>query len=194
MHDLKNFTNEALFSEVMRRFACGFRPMGSASLVGPTGSGKTTQALRISELNCWCYINVDQLMQKGFSEEKDNEIVEEIRKKIGEPLCFHGAIFDGFPKSISQARKLDAMMAKENIKINRVVQMKCPENVLLQRIVGKRKIDSEEASKEIGGFYEKSNSMLQHYAAAEKLVSLDASAKPEIVWSQLHNMFNRNLE
>ncbi len=55
-----------------------------------------------------------------------------------EPECEKGALFDGFPRNTAQAQKLDEMLAKQKVGIDRVVEMKVDDEILTERIVGRR--------------------------------------------------------
>ena len=59
--------------------------------------------------------------------------IDLIKKNFNKPECEKGAILDGFPRTIEQAKKLDEILEKENMKINQAVFFNVADNVLLER-------------------------------------------------------------
>lgn len=49
-----------------------------------------------------------------------------------------GVIFDGFPRTAAQAEGLDRLLAARHQKIDRVIELVVPEEVLVERISGRR--------------------------------------------------------
>ena len=153
--DLRNVSLEALTAEVNRRFRCSFKPNRRVILVGPAGSGKGTQAPKLSEENCWCHLSTGDLLRDEIKRESelglkvkqviadgalvsDDLVINIIKKKINEPMCSNGVIFDGFPRTVGQAEALDHMLESEGKKIDRVVELDIPDDLLIERIVGRR--------------------------------------------------------
>mmetsp|Transcript_13556 Transcript_13556/g.25568 ORF Transcript_13556/g.25568 Transcript_13556/m.25568 type:complete len:243 (-) Transcript_13556:1567-2295(-) len=153
--DLRDVANEALFSEVKRRFECSLKPQKRVVLVGPAGSGKGTQAEKLSAENCWCWLSTGDMLrdqvQKGTelglkakasmqagSLVSDDVVIGMIREQIKKPSCSRGVIFDGFPRTTVQAETLDNMLNAENCKIDKVIDLQIPDEVLTERITGRR--------------------------------------------------------
>jgi adenylate kinase len=153
--DLRNVPLDALHSEVQRRFHCSLQPNRRIILVGPAGSGKGTQAPRLSEENCWCHLSTGDLLRDEIKRESelglkvksiiaagglvsDDLVVGIIRNKIKEPVCDNGVIFDGFPRTLKQAEALDQMLSEEGKEIDKVVEFQIPDEVLASRITGRR--------------------------------------------------------
>lgn len=50
----------------------------------------------------------------------------------------HGYIFDGYPRTENQARALDQCCEKKHAPIDAVLCLTCPEEIIIQRITGRR--------------------------------------------------------
>lgn len=68
----------------------------------------------------------------------DDLVVGIINDAIKRPECQKGFVLDGFPRSLVQAKKLDAMLAKTGNKIDSVVSFKVPDDEVVRRIAGRR--------------------------------------------------------
>lgn len=67
----------------------------------------------------------------------DDIVVGIIRDRIQDPDCRLGFILDGFPRTLKQARALDAMLAQEGAFVTKVVELRVPDHVLEERICGR---------------------------------------------------------
>lgn len=122
------------------------------NVLGPPGSGKGTQASRLTYELCGCHISTGDLLRNEIrgntelgSKAKDimsagglvsDEIVIEIlKKKLESPECKRGAILDGFPRTFEQAKKLDEMLVQQGSKIDQVFNFQVDEQNLLDRLV-----------------------------------------------------------
>ena len=67
----------------------------------------------------------------------DDIVVGIIGEAIQQPECRKGFILDGFPRTVAQAAKLDAMLQQRNEQLNAVVNFAIPDSVLLPRVTGR---------------------------------------------------------
>jgi adenylate kinase len=58
------------------------------------------------------------------------------RRNNGEDVA--GALFDGYPRTDTQARALDAILAEHNESVTAVVEIEVPRDVLVERLAGRR--------------------------------------------------------
>merc|ERR1712176_500839 len=67
----------------------------------------------------------------------DEIVVGIIRDRIQEGDCKHGFILDGFPRTLEQAKALDAMLSEEGAVVTKVIELQVPDSVLEERICGR---------------------------------------------------------
>ncbi|QYE33456.1 MULTISPECIES: adenylate kinase [Sphingosinicellaceae] len=67
-------------------------------------------------------------------------VLELIAERLREADCADGAIFDGFPRTIRQARALDKLLAGQQAKVDLVLNLIIDDDVLIKRIEV-RKVD-----------------------------------------------------
>lgn len=68
----------------------------------------------------------------------DNLILDIMEKRLQEPDCRKGFILDGFPRTIGQADSLATMLKKLTMKIDAVVNLEVPEDVIIRRLGSRR--------------------------------------------------------
>lgn len=80
---------------------------------------------------------VKEIINRGdlVSDELTCALVEE---RLSRPDCANGYLLDGFPRTIAQAEALKAMGKKIKREVNLVINISCPDEVLLERIGGRR--------------------------------------------------------
>ncbi|KAG5537151.1 hypothetical protein RHGRI_024549 [Rhododendron griersonianum] len=81
-------------------------------------------------------IKAKEAMEKGelVSDDLVVGIIDEALKK---PSCQKGFILDGFPRTVVQAQKLDEMLEKRGVKVDKVLNFAIDDAVLEERITGR---------------------------------------------------------
>jgi adenylate kinase len=68
----------------------------------------------------------------------DEAVIELVRERAHCLTCARGFLLDGYPRTLEQAKSLDALLADLNIDLDAVVHFHAPERVLLERLSGRR--------------------------------------------------------
>jgi adenylate kinase len=123
-------------------------------LLGAPGAGKGTQAVNLAEQLGVAHIATGDLFRQAMAQgtplgkqakayvEKGalvpNELtIQMVLERIAAPDCVKGVVFDGFPRTMDQAKALDEALAKQAKKIDKVVYIKVAEDALIKRLSGR---------------------------------------------------------
>ncbi len=124
-------------------------------LLGAPGAGKGTVAKLLTALDGSVQISTGDILrgavQAGTELGKeadgymkrgdlvpDSLIMGIMEKRLQEPDCQKGFLLDGFPRTIPQAEALKVLMAKLGIKLDMVVSIDVPRDVILDRLCTRR--------------------------------------------------------
>ncbi len=123
-------------------------------LLGAPGSGKGTQARRISE---WMEVpqlstgdmlraavaagspvgqRAKEVMERG-SLVSDEIVSGVVADRLDAPDTAAGVVFDGYPRTVAQAVDLDRLLAERERRLDRAIEMRTAENALVERITGR---------------------------------------------------------
>jgi adenylate kinase len=123
-------------------------------LIGAQGSGKGTQAERLSQSLGMRHIASGDLFRNAISEGTelgkkakeyldrgelvpDDITVAMVLNRIKEPDCVQGVLLDGFPRNIAQAQALDEGLQQIGQRINLAAYISVPREELLSRLSGR---------------------------------------------------------
>ena len=124
-------------------------------LMGPPGAGKGTQAPRIRDEFCVCHLATGDLLRDQVTRKtplgveaksimdagglvSDDIVVGMIKDQLeNNKGCKNGFVLDGFPRTVPQAEKLDALLESRKEKLDSVVQLLIDDQLLISRITGR---------------------------------------------------------
>merc|ERR1719197_18513 len=67
----------------------------------------------------------------------DELVVNIIKERVLQSDCKRGFILDGFPRTVPQAKMLDAFLAYYGQKVSLVIELNVPDSILTERICGR---------------------------------------------------------
>jgi adenylate kinase len=123
--------------------------------LGAPGSGKGTQCKKLAAKLKLPHLSSGDMLReatakgteagqlaKGFMDKgqlvPDDVLMKMFEDKLGSPECANGFILDGFPRNLAQAKSLDQLLQKLNTKLSIVINLQIPDNLLTERITGRR--------------------------------------------------------
>jgi adenylate kinase len=125
-------------------------------LMGPQGAGKGTQAAKLEEETGATHIEAGDLVReeiKSGSElgqkikeysDKGELVPDEIIIDMTKPYLDENDswILDGFPRNKEQARALDEALEEIGEKLDKVIVLEAPDDVLVERLSGRRQSEA----------------------------------------------------
>lgn len=126
-------------------------------IFGAPGSGKGTQSEELIRRYGFRHISTGELLRAeikaqtelgqaaaGYINEghlvPDSLIVDMMEKLISTLVDTEGIIFDGFPRTIPQAEAMETMLAHHGWKVDIVLNLQVPEEMLIERLLNRGKI------------------------------------------------------
>jgi adenylate kinase len=123
-------------------------------LVGAQGSGKGTQAEMLTQALGVAHVASGDLFRKAIDVKTelglkakvyidrgelvpDDLTVTMVLKRLEEPDCSQGALFDGFPRTVAQAEVLDKGLGGVGKQIDLAIYLQVPREELLNRLSGR---------------------------------------------------------
>ena len=177
-------------------------------LFGPPGAGKGTQAkYLVNKLNAFQISTGDMLRNEI---QKDSEIGkkiidnmnegkfvnDEIVNKLIENVLFDPKkkgklIFDGYPRSLSQARNLELLLNASNQKVDLIIFLNVNKDTIIKRIE-KRKIIEKRSDDDLNiilnrydTYMETTKPVLNFYSKNPNFHEIDGSLKIEEITSKI---------
>jgi len=182
-------------------------------IFGPPGAGKGTQAkYLVNKLNSFQVSTGDMLREEikknstigkniinNMNEGKfvDDEIVNKLLENvIFDPNKMNKLIFDGYPRTINQAKNLDNLLNKSNQKIDFIFFLNVKKDSIIKRIE-KRKIlekrsddDSETILKRYDTYMDVTKPVLDFYSKKENYHEIDGSLEIDNISQKIAEILN----
>ncbi|TMC28453.1 MAG: adenylate kinase [Chloroflexi bacterium] len=173
-------------------------------LLGPPGSGKGTQAARLTAKYRIPQIATGDILRaavdagtplgqqvKAYLDRgelvPDSLVVDIIRHRLAEPDSKQGFILDGFPRTVPQAQALDALLSELQRPLDAVLYLQVDRRSLLDRLSHRAAVDQrsddrpEIIAHRIDVFLEQTAPLIDYYRQQSKLRLIDGTRPPEEV-------------
>ena len=179
-------------------------------VLGPQGSGKGTQAARLSEAHGIPHVSTGEMFRAAIAADTelgrrvepilaagklvpDDLTVELIRERLAEPDAKRGFVLDGFPRTLAQADALDAMLTDVGRELDAVLFFDLVDDVALERLVGRaqdegREDDTPEAiARRLAIYHEQTEPVVERYREAGVLFALRAGGSVDDVFAEIES-------
>jgi len=189
--------------------------MKNIVLFGPPGAGKGTQADLLKSKYDLIHISTGDVFRFNIKNETalgilaksymdkgnlvpDQVTIDMLKAEVNNNPDSKGFIFDGFPRTESQAASLDEFLQKKNTSISGMVALEVPENLLVERLLNRGKTsgrpDDQDESKIRNRFneYESKTAILKdYYQKQNKYFGVDGVGSIHDITSKLEEVIDK---
>lgn len=182
-------------------------------LFGPPGAGKGTQSQRLIDNYHLVHISTGDIFRDHISKQSelgkqvsqliaDGELVPDsitiamLEEEIAKHPEAKGFIFDGFPRTVPQAKALDEFLATIGEQITGVIALDVTEAELTERIAKRKLIsnraddDHDKLKKRIQEYFGKTIQVLPYYEAQGKVEHVNGIGDIDEIARQLNSIIN----
>jgi adenylate kinase len=166
-------------------------------VLGPQGSGKGTQAARLSDVHGIPHVSTGEMFRAAIAAGSDlgrrvepilasgelvpdDLTVELIRERLADRGAERGFVLDGFPRNLVQAEALDAMLSEIGRGLDAVLFFDLSDEVALERLLGRAREEGREddtpetIARRLAIYHEQTEPVVERYRVTGKLVPLHA--------------------
>ncbi len=182
-------------------------------LFGPPGAGKGTQAKHLVKQLKSFQISTGDILRDEIQNNSEigKKIVEDmsdgrfvsdeivnslIEKLIFDPSKKNKLIFDGYPRSLTQAKNLEKLLEKTNQKIDFVFFLNVNKETIIKRIEQRKTIENRTDDdlntivKRYDKYMETTKPVLDFYSKNSNFYELDGSSKIEEITAKINSFLN----
>jgi adenylate kinase len=177
-------------------------------VLGPQGSGKGTQAKRISAEYGIPHVSTGDMFRAAIAEGSelggrvepilargdlvpDDLTVSLIRERLAREDARGGFVLDGFPRNLAQAEALDAVLAEIGRGLDAVLFFDLSDELATERMLGRARAEGrpddtpEVIARRLALYHEQTGPVVEHYRAAGILVPLHAERSIDHVFAEI---------
>lgn len=173
-------------------------------LLGPPGAGKGTQASALAGHFGVPWISTGAILRaevdRGTPLGKqvapllgagglvpDDVVVAVVRERLAAPDAADGFVLDGFPRAVSQARALDALLATAGHPLDVVIDLLLSRDEVLRRLAGRGRADDdpETVLARLDAYDTENTPLVAYYRAGGRFVAVDAAGPVAVVTARV---------
>jgi len=185
-------------------------------ILGAPGSGKGTQSKLIVEKYGLQHISTGEVLRKEIENQTflgkiaegyifqgqlvpDQLIIDMVADIMDKTLDCKGYIFDGFPRTLTQAQVLDELLRKRNTPIVAVLTISANDEELIRRIIKRSELESrtddtpETIQKRLTVYREQTEPLKEYYKKMGKLFTIKEGSSIEEVFENVVEVVDRLL-
>ena len=178
-------------------------------LFGPPGAGKGTQAEYIVKHFNLAHLSTGNMFRSAIQDEtplgikvksildagelvSDDVVVGLVQEETAKDVYLEGCVFDGFPRTVAQAKSFDQMLVNKNTAVHTLISLVVPEEELINRILSRgqgRTDDTVEGIKNRLTVYQNETKPVLDYYEKQGLVNvIDGTGSVKTVFERIKNV------
>lgn len=176
-------------------------------LFGPPGSGKGTQSKHLIQHYGLKHLSTGDILRKEIAEQTPlgqvaqqyinkgelvpDEVVINMIKKLFSDISTKGFVFDGFPRTVTQAKALDNMLLSINKTISIMVVLEVDKDELIKRLLKRASIEGRKDDElhiienRIKVYQNQTAPVIDYYLKQEKVFKVNGMQTEEKVFKDV---------
>lgn len=188
-------------------------------IFGGPGSGKGTQSAKIAEKYGLFHISTGDVLREHIAKSTDIGkvahsyiskgmlIPDKLMIKILEDLLVsrrdetkHGVIFDGFPRTLPQAKELDKLVESVGAEISTVIGLEVPDEELTKRLLKRgeesgRSDDNERAIKtRLAVYHGQTKPLVEYYTETGRYSAIDGIGTIDDIFAKICSIIDSSIK
>lgn len=174
-------------------------------LIGPQGSGKSTQGRLLSEYLKIPYISTGDIFREIASQDtqegrkikeilesgqlvNDEKTAELVKRRLERPDLARGFILDGYPRTPEQLNLFNDM----NLKFDKILYLKIPEEKVIERLLKRGRADDtpDTIKTRLDLYNNKTGVLLELLKGYGTLVEIDAEGNVDEIGQKIKNVLS----
>lgn len=166
-------------------------------LIGPQGSGKSTQAALLSEYLGLSKITLGDVFRQLSAEDNpegirirqilsegklvdDQTAAEVMKKRLNQEEYKKGFVIDGYPRTVEQMQLFDPGFDK-------VIYLDVPEEEVIKRLLARGRADdtAELIKTRLDLYYKQTQALLDHYRSQDNLIKIAGRGQVEKIQNEI---------
>lgn len=174
--------------------------------IGPPGAGKGTQSEKLVAHLTVPHLSTGDMLRDAVAQQTpvgrlaqqfmergqlvpDPVIIKVIGERLSEPDCQQGALFDGFPRTLGQAKALDDFLSDQGTPLDAVLELQVDEEELFRRLAGRGRADDrpEVIRQRLVAYNEQTEPLTDYYRRRGLLKPIAGHGSPDEVFRRIQS-------
>jgi adenylate kinase len=173
-------------------------------LLGPPGAGKGPQAAKLVKHFQIPHLSTGEMLREAIrlgtpigqhakrfidngllvNDETINNLVAE---RLKQPDCAPGCLLDGFPRTVQQAQRLDALLGEAGERLDGVIEMSVEDDEVVRRMMARGRPDDQPAviRQRLATYHRQTEPVSDYYRKKNLLVPVNAIGDLEEVFERI---------
>ena len=181
--------------------------------IGPPGAGKGTQSKRLLEHLKIPHISTGEMLRAAedagtplgrlaaqYMDDgrlvPDPLVLSIVEERLKQPEYSRGCLFDGFPRTIQQAKSLDETLHQLGTPLDLVLELKGDEQALVNRMLHRAASDNrvddnpQTIAQRMEVYRQQTAPLLNYYSQKGLLATIDAMGTPDEVFGRIRSQID----